>query len=438
MKNNSFQLPDFLKELKFFKSQIKIKTKRFALIVILIVFVSSFFGFVAGTLASGYYYLKIKDFFSRLNIDIPERSEILPDNVQPYSPQTSQEKAIIEAVEEVSPAVVSIVITKDVPIIEEYYTNPFGDFFGEDFGFRVPQYIEKGTEKREVGGGSGFIVSEDGMILTNKHVVLDEEAEYTIFTSDGKKFPAKVLAKDPFQDLAIIKIDQEGTSFPTVKLGDSSTLRIGQTVIAIGNALGEFRNTVSVGVISGLGRSITASGGDFVETIEDVIQTDAAINSGNSGGPLLNLKGEVIGVNTATVSNAQSIGFAIQVDKAKRDIEQVKEKGKITYAFLGIYYTLITPELKEKYDLPVESGIWVGRGSDGQSTETAVFAGSAAEKAGIERDDIILEIDGQKITQENSLAKIILNYNPGDEATLKILRKGGEKTIKIILGENAE
>ena len=437
MKNDSFQLPDFLKELKFFKSQIKIKTKRVVLIVILIVFVSSFSGFMAGTLASGYYYLKIKDFLSRLNIEIPERSEVLQTSPVPYSPQTSQEKAIIEVVDEVSPAVVSIVITKDVPIIEEYYTNPFEEFFGEDFGFRVPQYIEKGTEKKEVGGGSGFIVSEDGMILTNKHVVLDEEAEYTVFTGDGKKFPAKVLAKDPFQDLAIIKIDQEGTSFPTVKLGDSSTLKIGQTVVAIGNALGEFRNTVSVGVISGLGRSITASGGDFVETIEDVIQTDAAINSGNSGGPLLNLKGEVIGVNTATVLSAQSIGFAIQVDKVKRDIEQVKEKGKITYAFLGIYYALITPELKEKYDLPVENGAWVGRGGDGQPTETAVFPGSGAEKAGIERDDIILEIDGRKITQENSLAKIILNYNPGDEATLKILRGGEEKTIKVVLGENA-
>jgi len=435
MSDKSFKPFKFFKEFKFSNSQIKIKTKRFVLVVFLIIFLSSAFGFLAGTLASGYFYWKIKYFLTKLDINIPERLEVV-SNVPSYSPQTSQEEAVIKVVEETSPAVVNIVITKDVPVIEEYYTSPFGDFFGEGFGFQIPQYRQKGTEKKEIGGGSGFIVSEDGMVLTNKHVVLDEEAEYTVFTSEGKKFPAKVLAKDPFQDLAIIKIEGEEISFPTVKLGNSDSLRIGQTVVAIGNALGEFRNTVSVGVISGLGRSITASGGNFVETIEDVIQTDAAINSGNSGGPLLNLKGEVIGVNTATVLEAQNIGFTIPINKAKRDIEQVKKDGKITYAFIGIYYTLITSEIKEKYNLPVDYGAWIGRGSDGEPSERATFANSAAEKAGIKRDDIILEFDGRKITQENSLAKIILDYKPGDEVNLKILRENQEKNIKIILGEN--
>lgn len=436
MNNKSFQLPDFFKRIGVSNSQIKIRIRKLLLILVLIIFISSLSGFLAGTLASDFYYLKIKEFLTKLNINIPE---LLSDNNQQpssYAPQTSQEQAVIKVVEDASPAVVSIIITKDVPIMEQYYTNPFGDFFGEGFGFQVPQYRQKGTEKKEVGGGSGFIISEDGMVLTNKHVVLDEEAEYTVFTSDGKKFPAKVLAKDPFQDLAVIKIEEGGISFPTIKLGDSDSLKIGQTVVAIGNALGEFRNTVSVGVISGLGRSITASGGDFIETIEDVIQTDAAINSGNSGGPLLNLKGEVVGVNTATVLEAQSIGFAIPINKAKRDIEQVRSDGKITYAFLGIYYTLITPELKEKYNLTIDYGAWIGRGSDGNPSARATFADSAAEKAGLQKDDVILEFDGKKITQDNSLAKIILDYKPGDEVSLKILRNNQEKIINIILGEN--
>ncbi|KKU95232.1 MAG: protease Do, partial [Candidatus Amesbacteria bacterium GW2011_GWB1_48_13] len=168
---------------------------------------------------------------------------------------------------------------------EQYYVNPFGEL-GDPFGISIPQLRQKGTQKQDIGSGTGFIVSKDGMILTNKHVVLDEAAEYTVFTNDGRKFSAKVLARDPLQDLAIIKIETEKTidasgvliqkDFPVVELGDSDKLQIGQTVVAIGNALGEFRNTVSVGVVSGLGRTISASSGDFVETIEDVIQTDAA------------------------------------------------------------------------------------------------------------------------------------------------------------------
>ncbi|MCD6550283.1 trypsin-like peptidase domain-containing protein [bacterium] len=431
-------LSDTLKNLKGFKEDLKKKTKRFLAIVILIALFSSFCGFFAGALAGSYYYSEIKDALLKLNIHIPEhQNEQEEHRFSPsYVPQTSQEQAVIKAVEKVSPAVVSIIITKDVPIIEEYYTNPFEEFFGEDFGFRIPHYRQKGTEKKEVGGGSGFIISEDGMVLTNKHVVLDEDAEYTVFTNDGKKYPAKVLAKDPVQDLAILKIvSKEKKKFPVVVLGDSSDLKIGQSVIAIGNALGEFRNTVSVGVISGLGRSITAGGGGFVETIEDVIQTDAAINKGNSGGPLVDLKGEVIGVNTATVLGAQNISFAIPINRAKRDINQFKREGKITYAFLGIYYTLIDSELQRKYNLPVDYGAWVGRRSDGKPTDEAVFPGSAADKAGIERDDIILEFGGERVTQANSLTKIISKYNPGDEVEIKLMRGKETKTVKVVLGE---
>ena len=220
----------------------------------------------------------------------------MAENQTVYTPETSQEESTIKVVNDASPAVVSIIITKDLPVIEQYYINPFPD---SPFNFQIPQYRQKGTQKQEVGGGTGFIISENGMILTNEHVVADTEADYTVLTNDGKKYPAEVLARDSVRDLAIIKIKEADRSFPTLKLGDSDSLQIGQTIIAIGNALGEFRNTVSVGVISGLGRTITAGGGGTVETQEDVIQTDAAINPGNSGGPLLNLKGEVIGVNFA-------------------------------------------------------------------------------------------------------------------------------------------
>jgi len=404
-------------------------------LVILISFVS---GGVGGVLSGGYFYKDIKSFLERLNIQIPSpqiNEESNYSQQENYISQISQEEAVIKVVNNNSPAVVSIIITKDLPIIEQYYINPFEEFFGPDnpFGFEIPQYRQKGTQKQEVGGGSGFIISSDGLILTNKHVVLDEKADYTVLTNDGKKYTAKVLAKDPVQDLAVLKI--EGSNFPFVKLGDSSKLQIGQTVIAIGNALGEFRNTVSVGVISGLGRTITASGGGMVETIEDVIQTDAAINQGNSGGPLLNLKGEVIGINTAMASGAQNIGFAIPINKAKKDIEQVKAQGKITFPFLGVRYVLIDKEIKEKNNLPVDYGALVARGQQGES---AIFPNSPAEKAGLKEGDIILEFNGEKITTSNTLAKIITKYNPGDRITLKILRENKEKTIEVTLSERTE
>jgi len=235
----------------------------------------------------------------------------------------SEESSIISAVEKANPAVVSIVITKDVPIIERYYQefNPFGDdffndFFGDGFKFRIPQQRQKGTEKREIGGGSGFFISSDGYIVTNKHVVDDDKAEYTVLTNDGKKYEAEILAKDSTLDVAVIKV--KGSGFSYLEFGDSDKLKPGQTVIAIGNALGEFRNSVSVGVVSGLSRSIIA--GDMFgrsEQLEGVIQTDAAINPGNSGGPLLDIAGKDVGVNVAVSQGAENIGFALTSNTVK-------------------------------------------------------------------------------------------------------------------------
>lgn len=428
------------------KSFSKFLKNKFLFEALFLIIIASAAGFMAGVISISYFQNQINDFLQKIEINLPQ-IEKLGQNSQEYASSFSYEQAIINVVKEASPSVLSIIISKDLPVYEQQWISPF-----EGFGFEVPQYVQKGTEKKEVGGGSGFIVSEDGLVLTNKHVVLDKTAEYTVLTNDGQKYPAKVLALDPVQDLAIIKIeiseeelknkatgdfqqDLEKQKFKAIKLGDSSSIQIGQSAIAIGNALGELRNTVSVGVISGLERTISASGGGFSETLEDIIQTDSAINAGNSGGPLLNLKGEVIGINTAMAQGAEGIGFAIPINKAKRDIEQVIKNNKIVYPFLGVRYVLINDEVKEENDLPVNYGAWVIKGEKG---ERAITKNSAAEIAGIKEKDIILEFNNEKITAENSMAKIISNYNAGDKIVLKILRDKEEITIDVILGERPE
>ena len=360
-----------------------------------------------------------------------------------YTPQTTHEQKIINVVKNVSGGVVSIIATKDVPVFEGFYRSPFrGNPLFERFfpEFQIPDRRQNGTEKQQVSAGTGFVVSDKGLIITNKHVVSDEDAEYTVITNEGEKYPAEVLARDPVHDLAILKVDFSSASdgpdaLPVLKLGDSDELQPGQSVIAIGNALGEFQNTVSSGVISGLKRTIVASSGIFgpAETLEELIQTDAAINRGNSGGPLLNLSGEVIGINVAMASGAENIGFAIPINRAKKDIEDVKTKGKITYPFLGVRYMPVSEELVEKNNLSVDYGALVIRGED--PTDIAIVPGSAADKAGIVENDIILEINGEKVTQANSLAKLIQKYNIGDVITLKILSKGKEKQVQATLGE---
>ena len=385
--------------------------------IVFVVFASLFFGVLGGFFASYY--------FEKINL-LPRLSA---QKGTTYVAQTTQEDKIISAVKNVSPAVVSVIISKDLPVIEQYYTNPFGDLFG----IQIPQQRQVGTKKQEIGGGTGFIISADGMIVTNKHVVEDKEADYTVLTNDGKRYAAQVVAKDPIQDIAVIKIEKPDQQFKTVPLGDSAAVQIGQSVIAIGNALGEFKNTVSVGVISGLGRTITASGGETAETLDDVIQTDAAINKGNSGGPLLNLKGEVIGINSAIASDAQSVGFSIPINSVKRSIEQARTQGKIVYPFLGVSYTLVNDQVQKDNKLTVNYGAWI-KSSDSQA---AIVSGSAAEKAGLKEGDIILEINNEKITTDNSLSKIILKYKPQDKVTLKILHEGKDKIVEVVLGERS-
>ncbi len=343
--------------------------------------------------------------------------------------------SVPEVVEKVSPAVVSIIITKDLPKIERYYENynPFGDdWFGHFFDFKVPRYRQNGTEKKEIGGGTGFIVTSDGLIITNRHVVEDEDAEYTVLMNDETKYKAKILARDPINDIAILKIDKKG--LPTIKLGDSNKLRVGQTVIAIGNALGEFRNTVSVGIISGLKRNITASSAyGRSEELSDVIQTDAAINPGNSGGPLLNLYGEAIGINVAVARGSENIGFALPINEVKQILESVKKYGKIVRPWLGVRYVMIDKNLKQKNDLPVDYGALILRGQS--PDELAVIPGSPADKAGLVENDIILEVDGKKLQGDYTLSKAIIKHRVGDRIKLKIYHRGQEKEISVTLAK---
>lgn len=350
------------------------------------------------------------------------------------SPVLNQEGMVVDVVKKTNPAVVSIVITKEVPKYETYVdpnqqNNPFGDFF-PGFNFSIPQYRQNGTEKKEIGGGSGFFVTSDGLIVTNKHVVDQTGVEYVVYTNDGKKHAATVVARDPVLDIALVKVSGSGFSF--LNFGDSDSLQVGHTVIAIGNALAEFRNTVSVGVISGLSRSITA--GDNTgktELLDHVIQTDAAINPGNSGGPLLNLRGEVVGVNVAVAQGSQNIGFALPINSVRGAIDSVKKTGKIIRPYLGVRYVTIDAAMKEKNNLSVDYGVLVKSGAT--QSDLAVIPGSPADKAGIVENDIILEVDGKKLDENTNLASIIRQKKVGDAIYLKILSKGLQKIVTVIL-----
>lgn len=404
----------------------KFRKSLFTLVLVLSILISAFFGavfgFMGGSLSqkiSGKGALKsIFGLKSGSNpVDIIRQQVIEEDS------------GVIDVVDRSTPAVVSIVITKDVPKMRSVFGNPFfsfPDLFG-DSGSGQGE-----TEKQKIGGGTGFFISEDGMVATNKHVVSDTAADYTVITNDQKEYPAKVLARDPINDIAVIKID--GSDFPTLNFGDSETLKTGQTVIAIGNSLGEFSNTVSKGIISGLKRNLTAGGGrGETEKLSNIIQTDAAINSGNSGGPLLNISGEVVGINVAMAQGAQNVGFAIPSNQIKKIIDQVKKTGKITTPYIGVRYIPIDNSIKTENNLPYDYGVLVARGQ--KITDLAVVPGSPADKAGIVENDIILEMDGKKITEESGFANMIAGYSVGDTISLKIWHKGDVKNVSVVLEE---
>lgn len=349
-------------------------------------------------------------------------------NLAPQAAQTisqtlavQEESATVDVVKQVKPAVVSIVISKEI----SQRNFPFGPTPYDEF-----QSDQDGSsEKVEVGGGTGFVISSDGLILTNRHVVSDENAEYTVVLDDGTEYAAAVLGRDTFNDIAVMKI--EATGLPTLDLGDSDSLQQGQTVIAVGNVLALYQNTVTKGVVSGLSRTL----GNGVLT--DLIQTDAAINQGNSGGPMVNLYGQVVGINTAVDRAGEGIGFAIPINEAKVIVDSVKEFGHIVRPYLGVRYMMIDEDLQQQNNLPYSYGALV-QSDPTKPKQLAVIPGSPADQAGLEANDIILEINGMKVEGALGLPKALEQFKVGDTVTLKIYHDGQEVEKTATLVERAQ
>jgi len=324
-------------------------------------------------------------------------------------------------VKPVLPAVVNIssskvVRTQNVPLAPFFNDPFFRQFFGQQFGqqFQVPR------EQREESLGSGVIVSPDGYILTNNHVVAGA-SEIKVFLSDKREFKGKVIGTDPKTDVAVVKID--ATKLPTVTLGDSSKLQVGDYTLAIGDPFG-IGETVTMGIVSATGR-----GGLDIENYEDFIQTDAAINPGNSGGALINARGELIGINTAILSSGsggnQGIGFAIPINMARYVMDEILKHGKVTRGYLGVVIQDVTPALAKAFGVSQVTGVLI---SD-------VEKGGPGAQAGLERGDVVLAMDGQSVNSANDLRLRIAQTAPGTTVHLKILRNGKEQEIAVKLGE---
>ncbi|OIO46444.1 MAG: hypothetical protein AUJ28_02490 [Parcubacteria group bacterium CG1_02_37_51] len=404
--------------------------------IIISVVVGSFAGGVTGFLAGTFFSVDIGNILSNFGWDNNQNSSLFGIRER-SGDKLSVEQIVVNA----TPAVVSIVATKEVTQYNQTGSIfPFEDWFNfnSPFGWQLPQYQvpQQGpqTEIQQIGAGTGFIISSDGLVLTNKHVVDDQAATYTVTLSDDTSYEAEVLGRDPFNDLAILKI--AASDLPILSLGDSESINIGESVVAIGFALGEYSNTVTTGIVSGLSRDVVAGNGLSSEKLEGVIQTDTAINPGNSGGPLINMYGEVIGINTAVNREGQLIGFAIPINGAKQMVNGVKEFGRIVRPYMGVRYVMINEAMAIENKLAVDYGALVARGQN--MTELAVIPGSPADKAGIVENDIILEIEGVKLENDNTLAKLIANYQPGDKIEVKLYHRGEYQDVNVVLEEYQE
>jgi len=337
----------------------------------------------------------------------------------------NEENVVIDVAENVSPSVVTVSINKtQIYRTPSYNFDPFSDPFGF---FRQPDSGTTQQRQIEQDIGSGFVISAEGLIVTNKHVVSDTEATYKVITKDDKNYDVQKIYRDPVNDIAILKINPStGSGLKPVEMGDSSKLKVGQFVIAIGTALGEFRHTVTTGVVSGLGRGITAGSSleGAVEKLDNVIQTDAAINPGNSGGPLLNSAGQVIGVNTAVSAQGQNIGFAIPINVVSETIDNFNKTGQFNRPYIGVRYRIIDLKTAMQYEIP--QGAYVQQ----------IITGSPAEKAGIKDGDVIVKIEGQKLaSDENGLSKAIETKKVGDKIKVELWRDGQTQEVTVILEE---
>jgi len=326
----------------------------------------------------------------------PRQEAVLSPNITQQRILT-EESVVIDVAERVSPSVVTVGITKTAQV-----------------------FVDIGT---------GFIIAKEGLIVTNKHVVADTRAKYLVITKDDKEYEVKKIYRDPINDLAILKIDPETSGLRPIEFGDSDRLKVGQFVIAIGTALGEFRHTVTTGVVSGLGRGITAGSPfeGYVEQLDNVIQTDAAINPGNSGGPLLNSAGQVIGLNVAVAAQGQNIGFAIPINLIKESLVGFEKTGKFERAFLGVRYRMISRDLALLNEVP--QGAYI----------VEIVSDSPADKAGVKEGDIITKFDGQPVQEKNGgLAKLINQKKIGDRISLTVWRDADELTLTTTLEDFSE
>lgn len=335
-----------------------------------------------------------------------------------------EENLVVDVVRNVGPSVVTISIELSPNLSrQDLFLGPFSIFLDE------PQVTPR-EEKTEKSIGSGFILTKNGMIATNKHVVSNLDSKYLVIDEKGSKYEVENIYRDPLNDLAILKTKTiPAGGFRQISLGDSESLQVGQFVIAIGTALGEFRNTVTTGVVSGLGRGITAGSPfeGFAERLDDVIQTDAAINPGNSGGPLLNSKGQVIGVNTAVSLSGQNIGFAIPINIVKESLKNFNDTGQFNRPYLGVSYAMLTPKAAALNSLP--EGAYVQN----------VIPSSGADKGGVRIGDVITQVDGVKLANDNGgLAAVIAKKKVGDSIILTIYNNGETKDIKVTLEKSPE
>ncbi|MDR2524517.1 MAG: trypsin-like peptidase domain-containing protein [Candidatus Nomurabacteria bacterium] len=321
----------------------------------------------------------------------------------------SEGDAIASVVDKVGPSVVSIMVSSKTQA---------NDFFSMFYGGGA-------TEQTTNSAGSGVIISRDGLVITNKHVIPDNTTSVKVVASDGREYDGvEVVGRDALNDIAFLKIPNVSDLTPAT-LGSSQDVTVGQKVVAIGNALGQYQNTVTSGIISGKARSITArTNGGQAETLSNLLQTDAAINPGNSGGPLVTFDGKVIGINTAIVENAQGLGFAIPIDEVQGVIDGVLATGKVERAYLGVRYIGLTDALAEQYKLPIKRGAYLG-GISG----SAIVKDSPADKAGLRTGDIITAVNDAPIDENHTLASLTAKFKPGDQVKLHVQR--GDQSLDI-------
>lgn len=371
------------------------------LIILLVILVSFLFLWNG----AGQYVPNLSRFFNKPPLSVPNSSEKVKI--------VTEESVIIDVVKKVKPSVVTV--------SEEFPDRAVSPFDFGPFGIFGPSLDEENQGPQNIG--SGFIVSSDGLIVTNKHVVSDASAKYQIITSDDKKHDVVKIYRDPLNDVAILKITASDL-FP-VELGDSTKLQVGQLVIAIGTPLGEFSNSVTSGIISGLGRGISAGSRfqGYVEQLDNVIQTDAAINPGNSGGPLSNSSGQIIGINTAIASGGQNIGFALPIQVVSDSLKNFNQTGQFSRPFIGVSYKMLSKDLAVLNNWP--EGAYIQQ----------VVSDSPGEKAGIKRGDIIIKIDTDRISVTKDLASVISKKKVGQSIKVTVWRDEQETELSVAITE---